>query len=46
MIVKQTFELLFKEASSEKRMAAIIYGSDANASAVASALKAETPGRF
>jgi FlaA1/EpsC-like NDP-sugar epimerase len=46
MIVKQTFELLFKDANSEKKIAAIIYGSDANASAVASALKAESPGRF
>jgi len=46
MIVKQTFELLFRDANSVKKMSAIIYGSDANAIAVANALKSETPGRF
>lgn len=46
IIVKQTFELLFSEVSTSKRMSALIYGSDANATAVANALKSEDPGRF
>ncbi|MEC4004411.1 nucleoside-diphosphate sugar epimerase/dehydratase [Flavobacterium sp. SUN052] len=46
IIVKQTFELLFSEVSTTKKMNAIVYGSDANATAVANALKSEDPGRF
>lgn len=46
MIVKQTFEVLFTSSNTDKKLSAIIYGSDANATAVANALKAETPGRF
>lgn len=46
IIVKQTFELFFSEVSTSKRMPALIYGSDANATAVANALKSEVPSRF
>ncbi|MEI7508606.1 MAG: nucleoside-diphosphate sugar epimerase/dehydratase [Flavobacterium sp.] len=46
IIVKQTYEKLFVEAGVHKKMPAIIYGSDANAIAVANALKSETPCRF
>ncbi len=46
IIVKQTFERLFSDFSTSKKVNAIIYGSDANATAVANALKAEVPGRF
>jgi len=46
IIVKQTFELLFKNANSSKKITAIIYGTDANASAVANALNSEGLGRF
>ena len=46
IIVKQTFELLFKNANSSKKITAIIYGTDANASAVANALNSEELGRF
>lgn len=46
IIVKQTFEKLFSDVSTSKKIVAIIYGSDANATAVANALKAEVPGRF
>lgn len=46
IIVKQTYEKFFVEAGAHKKIAAIIYGSDANAIAVANALKSETPGRF
>lgn len=46
ILVKQTFEKLFNDADSNKRITAVIYGSDANASAVANALKSEVPGRF
>jgi len=46
IIVKQIFELLFKNANTTKKTTAIIYGTDANASAVANALNAEELGRF
>lgn len=46
IIVKQTFEKFFSGAGNETRVNAIIYGSDANAIAVANALKSEIPGRF
>lgn len=46
IIVKQTYEKFFVEAGAHKKIAAIIYGSDANAIAVANALKSEMPGRF
>jgi FlaA1/EpsC-like NDP-sugar epimerase len=46
IIVKQTFELLFSEANTSKKISAIIYGSDSNALAVANALKSEIPARF
>lgn len=46
MLVKQTFDLIFRDSNSEKKISAIIYGSDANAIAVANALKSETPRRF
>ena len=47
MIVKQVFEKIFNNSSgNKKKMGAIIFGSDANAIAVANALKSETPSRF
>lgn len=46
IIVKQVFEVFFSEVSSNKKIKAIIYGSDANAIAVANALKSEIPSRF
>ncbi len=46
MVVKQTFEKMFSNSNRSKKMGAIIYGSDANAIAVANALKSESPGRF
>ena len=46
IIVKQTFEKYFNSIGSEKKVSAIIYGSDANAIAVANALNSEIPGRF
>ena len=46
IIVKQIFEKVFVDANASKKIAAIIYGSDANAIAVANALKSESPGRF
>ena len=46
IIVKQTFEKYLSGVGNEKKVYAIIYGSDANAIAVANALKSEVPGRF
>ena len=46
IIVKQTFEKYFNSIGSEVKVSAIIYGSDANAIAVANALNSEIPGRF
>jgi FlaA1/EpsC-like NDP-sugar epimerase len=46
IIVKQTFERLFRDAKNVNVYSAIIYGSDANAIAVANALKSENPARF
>ncbi len=46
IIVKQTYELFISDSSSKKKISAIIYGSDANALAVANALKSEIPTRF
>jgi FlaA1/EpsC-like NDP-sugar epimerase len=46
VMVKQAFEVYFKNNQSQKLVKAIIYGSDANAIAVANALKSEVPGRF
>ncbi|MBP6760063.1 MAG: polysaccharide biosynthesis protein, partial [Flavobacterium sp.] len=46
VVVKQTFELYFREKSDHKLIKAIIYGTDANAISVANALKFETPSRF
>lgn len=46
IVVKQTFEILFSETTPVKKMNVLIYGSDANATAVANALKSETPKRF
>jgi FlaA1/EpsC-like NDP-sugar epimerase len=45
-MVKQAFEIYFKNSQGQKLVNAIIYGSDANAIAVANALKSEIPGRF
>lgn len=44
--VKQTFERFFNGVNDNDKIQAIIYGSDANAIAVANALKSEVPGRF
>ena len=46
VVVKQTFELYFREKNDHKLVKAIIYGTDANAISVANALKFETPSRF
>jgi FlaA1/EpsC-like NDP-sugar epimerase len=46
IIVKQTFERLFRDVKNTNIYSAIIYGSDANAIAVANALRAENPARF
>lgn len=46
VMVKQAFEIYFKGTQNQKLVKAIIYGSDANAIAVANALKSEIPGRF
>ena len=46
IVVKQVFENYFNNSGLEKRTKAIIYGTDANALAVANALKSEAPARF
>lgn len=46
VLVKQLFENYFNLNNSQKLVRAIIYGSDANAIAVANALKSELPARF
>ncbi|WP_281298280.1 polysaccharide biosynthesis protein [Flavobacterium limnophilum] len=46
VVVKQTFELYFREKSDNNLIKAIIYGTDANAISVANALKFESPSRF
>ncbi|MBC7523090.1 MAG: polysaccharide biosynthesis protein [Flavobacterium sp.] len=46
IIVKQSFEKFFGDSNLIKKTNAIIYGSDANATAVANALLAENPRRF
>jgi len=46
IVVKQTFEIYFSEVKHEELIRALIYGSDANAIAVANALKSEKPVRF
>ena len=46
MMVKYVFEKYFTEMSKTKKMKALIYGSDANAIAVANALSSESPGKF
>lgn len=46
VLVKQVFENYFNQNNENKLIRAIIYGSDANAIAVANALKSEMPARF
>ncbi len=46
VLIKQFFENYLYSAQSKKLVKAIIYGTDANAIAVANALKSEVPGRF
>jgi FlaA1/EpsC-like NDP-sugar epimerase len=46
VVVKQAFEVYFIEKSNLKLTKTIIYGTDANAISIASALKFETPARF
>lgn len=46
LVVKQIFDRMFTSTNDEHRISAIIYGSDANAIAVANALLSERPGRF
>lgn len=46
VLIKQLFENFFNLNSNHKLVRAIIYGSDANAIAVANALKSELPARF
>ena len=46
VLVKQVFEIYFSHNQGHKLSRSIIYGSDANAIAVANALKSEMPARF
>ncbi|MBL7886955.1 MAG: polysaccharide biosynthesis protein [Flavobacterium sp.] len=46
IVVKQVFEKYISASNGVKKKKAIIYGSDANAIAVANALNSENPGRF
>ncbi|HLP65551.1 nucleoside-diphosphate sugar epimerase/dehydratase [Flavobacterium sp.] len=46
IVVKQVFERYISVPNGVKKKKAIIYGSDANAIAVANALNSENPGRF
>lgn len=46
IVVKQTFEKYLNVSKDEGRSKAVIFGSDANAIAVANALRAEVPSRF
>ena len=46
IVVKQVFERYLSASNGVKKKKAIIYGSDANAIAVANALNSENPGRF
>lgn len=46
VLVKQSFEKIFSAKDKKQLTRAIIYGSDANAIAVANALKSELPRRF
>jgi len=46
VMIKQVFENYFSVTSTQNLVRAIIYGSDANAIAVANALKSEVPARF
>lgn len=46
LMVKQIFDRMFTSTTDEHCISAIIYGSDANAIAVANALLSERPGRF
>ncbi len=46
VIVKQSFEVYFSDQSSDDLMQALVYGADANAMAVANALRFERPMRF
>jgi len=46
VLVKQFFEIYLSQSKKQQLSNAIIYGTDANAIAVANALKSEVPGRF
>lgn len=46
VLVKQFFEIYLNQSKKQQLVNAIIYGTDANAIAVANALKSEVPGRF
>ena len=46
IIVKQTFDYFFNDSDTSKQIKVVIYGSDANAIAVANAIKSENPERF
>lgn len=46
MFVKYVFENFFLNINKENRMRAVIFGTDSNATALATALKFEVPGRF
>lgn len=46
LLVKQIFDKIFNSNSTEQKTKAIIFGTDANATAVANALLSERPGRF
>lgn len=46
IVVKQTFEYFFKSSNSDNLIKVVIYGSNANAIAVANAIKSELPQRY
>lgn len=46
VLVKQVFEVYFKETDGNNLVKALVYGSDANAISVTNALNAEVPSRF
>ena len=46
LVVKQVFDRIFNSNSSTDKTKAIIFGTDANSTALASALLSERPGRF
>lgn len=46
VMVKQVFEVYLKHSKNEDELSVLVYGTDENAIAIATALKSETPNRF